>query len=102
MPLIILLLLAFAIAWVVWDRSNTLFELNVEDGRVQVLSGQPHIRFLQVVQEVVGTPPIAAGYIRAVKTSDGVSLKAKGLNDGQLQRLRNTLRLMPQAKLRSR
>ncbi len=89
------------VAYLVWDRSNRLFQIEVTDGHVEVASGQVSPRFVQAVREVVAFPPVARATIRGVKAADGASLRCSGLDDGRIQRLRNVYRLIPQSAFRS-
>lgn len=102
MPVIVLLLIAgFGIAWLVWDRSNELFCIDIASGSASLVRGQIPEGFMSHVRDVVRSPPVASGRIRGVKSEGGVRLKASGLNDGQLQRIRNAHRLSPHSSYRS-
>ena len=98
---VVLLLVAFAVTWFVWDRSNTVFVVVVRDGRPSVTQGAPPAAFLHTLREIVASAGIRSCRVKGVKAEGGVSLRASGLDEGQLQRLRNTIRLSPQGHLRA-
>lgn len=101
MPLVVLVLVLAIVAWLWWDWSNTLFVLKVSNGRLEVARGTPPGDFVRAARDIVRRPVVSHGTIKGVKAEHGVSIRARGLDEGQVQRLRNTLRLSPQSQLRS-
>lgn len=102
MPLLLLIIVAVAVvAWVAWRWSNQLFQVDVADGAVVVRSGDPPAALLETLRSIAARHPAPEASVWAVKTADGVSLRASGLTDGDLQRLRNVYRLSPQAHYRA-
>lgn len=100
MHIVVVLVLA-VIVWVVWSNNNEVFRIDVVNGDAWVARGSVPDGFLHTVSRVVQEPRVAQGSIRGIKAEDGVRLDATGLTEGQLQRLRNTHRLSPQAGFRS-
>lgn len=101
MHILVLVLLGFGLVYAAWTWNNTLFVIQVSGGRVDVTRGQPPVRFVQTVREVVAFPPVDRATIKGVKTEGGVSIRTSGLDEGRTQRLRNAMRLSPQSQLRS-
>jgi len=101
MHVLVIAIVIAVIAYVIWDRGNQLFTIEVVDGNVEVTSGQPPVRFVQTVREVIRFPKVSRASIKGVKASDGVSLRCTGLEEGQIQRLRNVYRMLPQSAFRS-
>ena len=100
MQILVLLAVVGAVAWFVWRSQNTQFVVAVNDGQVEVRSGDVPPSFLATVRDLARADPGLRCTITAFRDTDGVRLEARGLDDGRTQRLRNTLRLSPQSRLR--
>ena len=87
----------------VWwfTRVGELFYISVRDGKALVVRGRVPVSLLQELKEIVATPKVKRGSIRAFKTETGGQLSCGGdIDDGREQRMRNTFMLYPASQLR--
>jgi hypothetical protein len=97
-----LLAVAALVALVVYSRSREIFVLSVRRGRVLVVRGRVPGGFLADVRQIVARPAVGAATIRAVKGEHHARLVVSGdVDEGRVQRLRNTFGLRPMAQLRA-
>ena len=101
MPILVVAIIIAVVVYFAWDRSNVLFRIDVVDGDVRITSGHPPIRFVQTLREVVRSSQTKTATIRGHKAADGATLRCSGLDEGQVQRLRNVYRMLPQSAFRS-
>lgn len=97
------ILIGVAIVIGLWwsARANELFFVSVRDGRVLLVRGRVPQALLNDLHAAVQKPPVHRGSIRAIRTSNGAQLYARGMDEFVEQRLRNIFRMYPQAQLRS-
>lgn len=95
------ILVAFAIAWWVWNRAGEVFRVSIRRGRVLVVRGNVLSAFVQEVKKFAASNPTASGTIVARKGTSHTRLEFRGaIPDGDRQRLRNVFGLYPAAQLR--
>lgn len=101
MPILLLVAagLLFA-AWYTWRSANTMWVIEVEDGRIARIVGRPPVGFVSAVREVVAFPPVARARLVARKGEQAAVLEVQGLDPGRRQRLQNVFRLQPQSSFR--
>ena len=90
-----------AVIYFAW-RSAEIFCVSVRNGRALVIRGRVPPALLRAIREIVASQPeVSRATIRASRGEHGARLTASGaIDDGRLQRLRNTFALYPTAKLR--
>jgi hypothetical protein len=91
-----------AVVFFLASRARELFVLSVRDGRVLIVRGRVPPGYLGDVKGIVASPPVRSATIRAYKDADHARLSVSGdVDEGRVQRLRNTFGIRPMAQLRS-
>jgi hypothetical protein len=98
---IVLLLVALAVAWFVYDRWREIFCVSIRDGRCLVVRGGIGGNLLEGIADVVRRGGVRRGTVRAVKGEHHARLVFAGIDDGTAQRLRNVFGHHPVQKLRA-
>ena len=82
-------------------RANELFAARVEGGHARPLRGRPPPALLASWSDILSQPPrVARATLRVTLENGRPMLRADGLDEARLQRLRNVLGLWPLARLR--
>jgi hypothetical protein len=99
MAVVVVVLIALAVAFFA-SRARELFVVSVRNGRVLVVRGRVPPGFLSDIGAIVRQPPVRSATLRAVKGEHHARLVVGGdIDEGRIQRLRNTFGLRPMAQL---
>jgi hypothetical protein len=96
------LALAFALTalWFAARAATTLCVLQIDKGKLKVVSGSLAPRVLDDIRDVVRRPKVEWATIRVLRAKDHGSVEVKGeLTKEQMQQLRNVIGNTPLAKL---
>lgn len=89
MRILIIILFLIAIAALI-SRSRTLFVMDIENGELRVVNGDPPPRLVSDFRDAVRD--VTRGTIKGRKSGDRLELSFGGqIDDGTAQRLRNIL-----------
>jgi hypothetical protein len=97
----VLLVVVFAVAWLVIDRSNELFSLSWRDGELRLVRGAIPPALKRDLADALAHMKVARCTVRAKKEERGARLSASGVDDFGEQRLRNIFQIYPVATLRA-
>jgi hypothetical protein len=94
------ILLFLAALWFAARRDITVCVLQVEDGKMSIVSGTISPRVLSDLRDVVGRPRVKSASVRILRAKDRATVEASGkLTSDQVQQLRNIVGSIPIAKL---
>jgi hypothetical protein len=100
-PLTVLAVAAgFALAYVVFTRSNELFCLSVRKGRTLLVRGRIPPTLFQALADVAQRTQVERATIRAVAGEAHARLVFSGIAEGPAQRMRNVFGTHPVQRLR--
>ncbi len=94
------LLAIAAVLGVALTRANELFVVSVRNGRAIYVRGRIPRGLLADINDVVSRAQVAHATIRVVFSQGRIRVLARGLDERVLQRLRNTVGIVPEHKLR--
>lgn len=98
-----LALLAVAAVIGLWffTRTRQLFYVSVRDGHAILVHGRVPPTLLGDMKRILAKPPVARGWVKALKTERGGRLVFSGIDEGRQQRLRNIFAFSTLSQLRN-